>query len=48
MNTTADIILLFLAILCVGLPATIMLGTFILGGLVLLWDEVEAIIYGSR
>lgn len=47
MNTTADIILLLLALACVGLPATIMLGTFIIGGLVLLWDEVEAIIYGN-
>ena len=47
MNTTADIFLLILAIVCVGLPATIMLGTFILGALVLAWDEIENIIYGS-
>jgi len=47
MNTTADIFLLILAIVCVGIPATIMLGTFIIGALVLIWDEVEAIIYGS-
>ncbi len=47
MNTTADIILLILAFVCVGIPGTIILGTFIISALVLLWDEIEYIIYGS-
>lgn len=47
MNTTADIILLLLAFVCVGIPATIILGTFIISALVLIWDEIEYILYGN-